>query len=357
MDFEPTDDRRMLSDSLGRYLAENYPIEHRNRVAYEAPFHDPQKWAELAELGVLHALVPEEAGGFGGAGFDVMTVFEALGRALCPEPVLPALLAARVLMRAGADLEPLMSGARRYALACGEPAAPYDVAGTEAEATRGAGGWTLTGRKSVVYGAQTADAVLVVARTGEALGVFEVETDAADLTAYGLIDGGGAADLFLDKAPARLVLENAADALAEALDFGRLALSAEAVGAMDAAEDMMLGYMRQRRQFGRPIGSFQALQHRAVEMATEIEQARSMTILAASKMGTSERARTVAMCKNLIGRTVQLVAEETVQMQGGIAMTWEYPASHYAKRLAMIDAQLGDADWHLARVMEGLQAA
>ncbi|MGB3556342.1 MAG: acyl-CoA dehydrogenase [Jannaschia sp.] len=357
MDFERTDDRRMLADSLDRWLADSYPMEHRNSVAYRAPFHDPEKWAGLAELGILHALVPEDRGGFGGAGFDLVTVFESLGRALCPEPVLPALLAARILMATDGDLSPLLEGTTRYAFAWGEPEAPYDIDAIETEAVKSGGGWTLSGRKSVVYGAQVADRILILARTGDTLSVFEVEAGSVEHTDYGLIDGGGAADLFLDATPATLVLEDAGDAVRDALDHGRLALCAEAVGAMDAAKDMMLDYMRQRKQFGKAIGTFQALQHRAVEMVTEIEQARSMTILAASRMGTEEQSRTVSMAKNLIGRTTQLVAEESVQMQGGIAMTWEYPASHYAKRLTMIDTQLGDADWHLQRVMAGLQAA
>lgn len=357
MDFEKSDDRRMLADSLDRWLADAYPPEHRNRVAYAAPFHDPAKWDELAGLGILHALAPEDRGGFGGAGFDVLTVFESLGRALCPEPVLPALLATRILMAADAGLEPLLTGTARYALACGEPDAPWDVEAIETRAARDGEGWTLTGRKSVVYGAPAADAILVVARDGDALSVFELAADAVRRADYGLIDGGGASDLFLDATPARRVLPDAIDTVRDALDWGRLALCAEAVGAMDAARDMMLDYLRTRRQFGRAIGSFQALQHRAVEMAIEIEQARSLAILAASRMDAPERSRTMSMAKSLIGRVAQRVAEESVQMQGGIAMTWEYPASHYAKRLTMLDAQFGDADWHLARVMEGLRAA
>ena len=357
MDFEPSDDRRMLADSLGRWLADAYPVSHRNAVAYAAPFHDPARWAGLAELGVLHALVPEARGGFGGAGFDVLTVFEALGRALCPEPVLPALLAARVLMAAGADLEPLMAGEVRYALAAGEPEAPWDLGATQADAARDGEGWRLTGRKSVVYGGPAAHRILVVARDGDALSVFEVEAGDAGRSDYGLIDGGGASDLFLEGTAARLVLPDAGGDVEDALDWGRLALCAEAVGAMDAAKEMTIDYLRTRKQFGRPIGSFQALQHRAVELVAQIEQARSITILAASAMGAPEQSRSVSMAKNLVGRATQLAAEESVQMQGGIAMTWEYPGSHYAKRLTMIDAQLGDADFHLARVMSALQAA
>ena len=353
MDFEPTDDRRMLADTLDRWLARACPIARRNAVAYAPPFHDPALWSELAGLGILHALVPEASGGYGGAGFDVATVFERLGRALCPEPVLPALLAARVLMAAGADLAPLLSGERRLALAMDEPEAPWEAGATAAHAEPDGDGWRLTGRKAVVYGGPAADAVLVVARHGEGVAAFEVAAADAGRADHGLIDGGGASDLFLDAAPARLLLADAGGAVEDALDWGRLALCAEAVGAMDVARDTMLEHMRTRRQFGRAIGTFQALRHRAVDVAMQVEQARSLSILAAARMGTPAQARTVSMAKSLVGRVAQRVADESVQMQGGIAMTWEHPASHYAKRLTMIDAQLGDCDVHLARVMAG----
>ncbi len=350
MDFEPTEDRRMLSDSLNRYLADRYGIEHRNRVAYTAPFHDPDKWAELVELGVIYALVPEDLGGFGGAGFDIVTVFEALGRALCPEPVLPQLLAARLLMAAAADLEPLLGGIR-YAVGIGEIDAPYDAGDIATEAQQAKEGWTLGGRKSVIYGGGVAERMLIAARHGGGIGLFETEAGRANVTAYGMIDGGGAAELFLDDTPATLLLEDAADALLDALDAGALALCAEAVGAMDVTKDAILDYLKTRKQFGTPIGKFQALQHRMVDLVTEIEQARSITILAAAKMGTPDQSRTVSMAKNLIGRTAKLVAEEAIQLQGGIAMTWDYASSHYSKRLVMIDHQLGDTDHHLHRVM------
>jgi alkylation response protein AidB-like acyl-CoA dehydrogenase len=358
MNFEPTDDRRMLADSLNRFLADRYGWEHRLKVAYEAPYHDPRLWDELAELGVLAALVPEEQGGYGGAGFDIATVFEALGRALCPEPVLPQLLAARLLIAAGADPEPLVAGTR-YAVGLGEIEAPYDADAIATEARRTGEEWHLSGRKSVVYGAQTAERLLIVARGEESggLSLHEAAADAVEVRPYGMIDGGGAAELFVDRTPARLLLDGADAAVQDALDWGALALCAEAVGAMDVTKDTLLGYLKERKQFGRAIGQFQVLQHRMVDLVAEIEQARSITILAASRMGTTEQSRTVSMAKSLIGRTARLVSEETIQMHGGIAMTWEYPASHYAKRLVMIDHQLGDTDFHLERVMAAHQAA
>jgi alkylation response protein AidB-like acyl-CoA dehydrogenase len=357
MQFEMTEDRRMLAESLGRYLADKYDWETRAKIAYEPPWHSPERWSELVALGVFYAFASEESGGLGGSGFDITSVFEVLGRTICPEPVLPALMAARLLDAAGVELEPLLSGETRYAVATGEIDAPYDLAATTTQARRSNGSWTLEGRKSVVYGGQVADRFLVAARNGEALSVLEVESAAVVVTPYGMIDGGGAAEVFFEGAPARLLIEDGRRFLTDALDAGALALSAEAVGAADATFAATLDYLRTRKQFGRPIGSFQALQHRMVDLKAEIEQARSITILAASRMGTEEQSRTVSMAKNLVGRTAKLVAEEAIQLHGGIAMTWEYPISHYAKRLVMIDHQLGDMDWHLERVMAAYREA
>ena len=357
MDFDLTEDRRMLSEMLTRYLTDQYPIEHRNEVAYTTPFHDPAKWSEMAELGVLFPFAPEEAGGFGGEGFDVTVVFEALGRGLCPEPILPAVMASWLLRAAEADQSELLAGSIHYGVAIGELDAPYALEEITTTASASGDAYAISGRKSSIYGGNIAEVFLVAARHGGGIGLFEVKAANAEVTGYGLIDGGGAAELFLDNTPARLVMSDAAKALQDTLDIGALALCAEAVGLMDVTKDTLLDYLRTRKQFGQTIGSFQALQHRAVDMVTEIEQARSITIFAASRIGESDQSRSVSMAKNLIGRTAKLVAEETIQMHGGIAMTWEYSASHYAKRLIMLDHQLGDTDYHLERVMAGITAA
>ncbi|MBR9762045.1 MAG: acyl-CoA dehydrogenase [Rhodobacteraceae bacterium] len=351
MDFDLTEDRQMLSDSLTRYLREKYPFEARNKAAYEAPYHSQSHWEALSELGALYALAPEEAGGFGGSGFDISVVFEALGGVLCPEPVLGALMASRLLVAAGVDQEALLSGAEKYAVATGEIDAWYglDAIGTQAKAS--GDGHTLSGRKSVVYGGQVADQLLVAAQLDGNVALFQVAATDASVTGYGMIDGGGAAEVVLEDAPGTLLLADAAGALADAANAGIVALCAEAVGAMDVLQQMTVEYLRTRKQFGVAIGKFQALQHRAVDMLTEIEQARSITIKAAAELGGPQAARYASMAKNLIGRAGRLVAEEAIQMHGGIAMTWEYPGSHYAKRLVMIDAQLGDTDYHLSRVM------
>lgn len=345
MNFAQSDDRRMLSDTLRRYLAEAYGIAHRNDVAYTAPFHDPGKWQELADLGLFHALVPEAQGGMGGHGFDIVTIFEELGRALCPEPVLGQVMAASLLD----DAEALMTGAR-HALAVGETDAPYDLHTIAMTAANG----RLTGRKTVVYGAPCADILLVAARHGEGIGLFQVPASAVEISGYAMIDGGPAGEVFFDATPGQLVMADAEDALQTALDRGALALCAEALGAMDVVQAMLVDYLKTRKQFGQPLGAFQALQHRAIDLAIEIEQARSIVILAASADGTAAFPKRAAQAKHLVGKIARQVSEEAIQMHGGIGITWEYPLSHYAKRLVMIDHQLGDSDWHLERLMADL---
>jgi alkylation response protein AidB-like acyl-CoA dehydrogenase len=348
MDFTISDDRRMLAETLRRYLSAQYPMAHRNRVAYAAPFHDPAQWAGLAELGLFHALAPEDRGGIGGTGFDVAVVFEELGRALCPEPVLGQLMAIRLTLAAGGDPAPLLSGETRAAVALDESGAAWDLDALGTEAADG----RLTGRKTVVYGGAGADRLLVAA-AGPSL--WEVAAADAEVAGYGMIDGGPAAEVFLDRAPARCLIPEARAALEEARDWAALALSAEALGAMEATFATLTDYLGTRQQFGQPIGAFQALQHRAVDLAIEIEQARSIVILAASAMDGPDRAKRVSQAKHLVGRIARQVAEEAIQMHGGIAMTWEYPVSHYAKRLVMIDHQMGDSDWHLERLMGMLE--
>ncbi|MGI6245889.1 MAG: acyl-CoA dehydrogenase family protein [Pseudochelatococcus sp.] len=352
MNFDLTEDRRMLADTLTRYLSDNYAIKARNEIAYAAPFHDPAGWRRMAELGIVGGLVPEEAGGLGGAGFDIVVVFEVLGRHLCPEPFLGALLASRLLSAAGEDQSALIDGSCRYAVGLDEIDAPYGLEGMRAGAWRDGDGYRVSGRKCAAYGANDADVLLVAALLEGKPALFRVENAATRVVGYGMIDGGGAAEILLDESPATLLIADAGEAVDGAVQAGQLALCAEAVGAMGAAYDLLLDYLGTRRQFGTTIGSFQAIQHRTVDLLTEIEQARSITIAAAAELDGPRGALTVAMAKNLIGRAARLVAEETIQLQGGIAMTWEYAAAHYAKRLVMLDHQLGDTDHCLGVVMD-----
>ncbi|MFA7438279.1 acyl-CoA dehydrogenase family protein [Castellaniella sp.] len=373
MNFELTEDRRMLADSLGRYLREQYTFETRQQIAASAQGYSRQHWQALAELGVIGALFSDAHGGYGGSGFDLAVVFEELGRALVVEPFLPTVLAGRLLAEAGAPahlalVNRLIEGQEIVAFAHGEPQAPLDAVHVCTRATRAGEHWVLTGQKAVVWHAEAASAFVISARTcGQpedhgGLSLFLVPADAAGLSmrGYPLIDGGRAAELSFDQVRLRsdALLGRAGGAwpaIERALGAGLVALCAEALGAMDTTRQMTLDYLRQRQQFGQPLGRFQALQHRMVELLLEIEQARSAVIRAAAALDDEDaqaREQALSMAKYTIGQAGCLVAEEAIQLHGGIGMTWELPLSHYAKRLIMIDHQLGDADFHLQRYID-----
>lgn len=357
MDFNLSEDHQMLSDTLRRYLSDNYMIEARNRHATTAPYHSPEIWTGLADLGTIGAFVTEEQGGFGGSAEDVSVIFEELGRALCAEPMLGTLMGLRLLAGLGRDdlVAPVIAGETRCALAVFEPQVSCDLSHIETTARPDGDSWRLKGRKSAVYGAPGADHVLIVARIGKGLGLFLA--DKPELIAAATVDGGGIADIVLDEHLAECLSDDCADRVEDALDLGRIALCAEAVGAMAHLIDLTVDYLKQRKQFGRAIGTFQALQHRVVDMIVELEQCRSITIAAVAAYGTPDQARRVSMAKNLVGRMGRLISEEAIQMHGGIGMTWEYAGSHYAKRLVMIDHQLGDSGDHALRMIRLGKAA
>ena len=357
MDFSLSEDHQILSDSLRRYLAQNCDIETRNRAAYTAPYHLPELWKGLADLGVIGAFVREDQGGFGGGAEDVSVVFEELGLALCSEPVLGALLGVRLLAALGQTelAGRVIEGDARAAVAVFEPEVTLELSQLSAQAQKDDAHWRLSGVKSAIYGGPGADHILVAARTWDGIGLFRV--DAPDLVCAAMIDGGGIADLVMDDLPAECLSTDCADDIAEALDLGRIALCAEAVGAMTRLVDQTIDYLQQRNQFGRPLASFQALQHRVVDMLVDLEQCRSITISAVARFGTPGQAKHVAMAKHLIGRMGSKIAEEAIQLHGGIGMTWEYPGAHYAKRLVMIDHQLGDRHDHILQLALGQASA
>ena len=381
MNFQHTEDRRMLADSLNRYLSENNSIERRHQSGEGTLGYSTSLYAGLAELGAIGALFPEEAGGFGGSGFDVSLVFECLGRNLAVEPVLGALVVGQALIAAGSDaqraqLEGIVSGGTVAALAHDEPGSHYElshVATTATKtATRAANGWVLNGAKAVVPVGDSADLLLVSARTSGAaqdadgISLFLVPGTAAGLSkrGNGRIDGGRTAELTLAnvavEADALLGTEGQGLAVLERISgYALLALASESLGAMDVAKDQTLEYLRTRKQFGVPIGSFQALQHRMADLLLEVEQARSAVINSAAAVDDTDRLareKALSAAKYSVGRIGTLVAEESIQMHGGIGMTWELPLSHYAKRLVMIDHQFGDEDHHLARFIALSQA-
>lgn len=372
MNFEHTEERRMLQDTLARYLNDQYAFETRDEIAQSAAGYSATHWQQLAEMGIVAALFDEDHGGFGGSGFDITVVFEELGRKLVVEPVLGTLMAGQTLAAAGSEqqqnrLEQLISGEIKTAFAHGEPDSFFAMSHVATRAENQADGWQLNGAKAVVMQAEAADMFVISARTSGAdtdqqgLSLFVVPADAAGLSlrGYTLTDGGRAAELSLNDvtlaADALLGQQDQAFAVIEqALGAGVLALCAESLGAMEAAKEATLEYLRTRKQFGIPIGSFQALQHRMGDVLLEIEQARSAVIRAAAAFDGDDRLareRALSAAKYTIGRVGTLVAEEAIQLHGGIGMTWELPLAHYAKRLVMIDHQLGDTDFHLQRYM------
>jgi alkylation response protein AidB-like acyl-CoA dehydrogenase len=369
MNFQHTEDRRMLADTLNRFVSEQYGFETRDRIARSAQGYSSELWSRFAELGVIGALFDEADGGFGGGGFDIAVVFESLGSGLVVEPFLDTLIVGRAIARSGdeaqkAVLGDLIDGSRIVALAHGEPDSHYELSRVTTRAQRSGDAWQLNGAKAVVQHGEHASLFLVSARTSgdddDEAGVtlFLVPRDAAGVSVRGYprIDGGRAAEVTFDNVTldddALLGTAGAGFATLEyAVGCGVLALCSEAVGAMDVAKDYTLEYLRTRKQFGVPIGSFQALQHRMADLLLEIEQARSAVINAAAALGAErrQRERAVSAAKYSIGRIGTRVAEECIQLHGGIGMTWELPLAHYAKRLVMIDHQLGDEDHHLER--------
>ncbi|MGQ4876961.1 acyl-CoA dehydrogenase family protein [Billgrantia sp. LNSP4103-1] len=363
MDFSYSDEQRMLADTLERLVVDQEALPPGQRGCL---------WRTFAELGLLHLPFNMQVGGLGGDGVDVMVVMQALGQGLMREPFLAGLLMPGHLLvnLAGEEqrehwLTPLMTGELRLALAWQETEARYDAHDIATRAVRRPDGWLLTGAKQVVLAAATAETLLVTARVEDgSLGVFLVPAGSAGLKRrdYRTLDDREASDVQLDSVAlphnARLG-DDASEALDATLAWGRAALCAEAVGAMQAACGQTLEYLKERRQFGQPLASFQVLQHRMVDMHLNLEQARSMAILAATSLErpAAERDYRIAAAKTYVGEAARFVAEQAIQLHGAMGMTEECRVSRYAKRLVAFDHYLGDVDHHLEYVSERLPAA
>lgn len=363
MDFTLSDERRMLVDTLDRLLRDRYSLVHRGKAASAAPGHDPAIWRALAETGVIGALFAERDGGFGGDPFDIVAVFETAGKALLAEPLLSTLMAGRMLAVAkAAMLERVIAGDTIVAFAHDEPDVTIgDVPQVTTARRSTGGGWVLEGRKTVVHGAEAADTLLVSAACEDgstALLLVPASSAGVSLRGYATHDGMRAADVRLagvelPEAAALLSGAAAADAVRDATNAGVLALCAEALGIMGTLIAMTREYLATRIQFGAPIGRNQALQHRMADLLIEAEQARSAVIIAAAALqNEANPAKAIHAAKYTIGVAGELIGEEAIQLHGGIGMTEEFALSHFAKRLILIDQQLGDADHHLARYAE-----
>ena len=376
MDLQYTPEQHQLRESVERFVREAYDFSHRRRVAASELGHDADCWRRYADFGWLAIPFSEAEGGIGGDAVDTGIVMEGVGRGLLLEPYLASVvLGGGLLSLIGSEtqkaewLQPMMAGELRLALAYAEPGSRYDPFHIAATARQEGGVWRLDGTKALVYGGDCAEALVVIARSAGAPGersglqAFVVDADAPGLsrTAYAMHDGQRAADLRLDgvtvDASRRLVPADGTevgDALERVVDHGIAALAAEAVGALAVLVDTTLDYLKTRQQFGRPIGTNQALQHRMVDMTIALDEARSMALYAALMLREADvpaRRRALSAAKMEIDRTARLVGQEAVQMHGAMGVTEELAVGHYFKRLSMIRLGFGDADWHAERYM------
>ena len=373
MDFDLSDEQRMLQDSVQRLLAEHCSFEQRQAQLAEPAGHSRALWMQLAELGLLGLPFAEADGGFGGGAVDTFIVMESIGRALAPVPYLATVVLCGGLLRAAASpvqraalVPAIAAGESTLAFAHSETQARYDLADVATAAHRQGGGWVLNGKKRFVLGGDSAQRLIVSARIrGErserdGIALFLVDAGAPGLTrrGYRTQDHGRAADLQLNSvhvgADALIGEAGAAlGAIEQAVDGAIAALCAEAVGAMAYAHELTVDYLKVRKQFGVAIGSFQALQHRAVDMLVATEQARSMALYATmmcAEPDAAERQRAISAAKVQVNKSARFVGQEAVQLHGGIGMTEECQVGHYLRRLTMIEMMFGDTGHHLRRL-------
>ncbi len=356
MEFDFSEEQRALADTVRRFVERDYGFERRRAIVAGADGWSRDAWRTLAEIGVTAINVPEPQGGLGYGAIEAGLVAATLGPALSLEPfIAAAVVAPTALCRAG---DTGFAGEWLPRIAAGEAIVVLadDAAGHGAPtANPGSGDWRLDGRIAAVSHAGAADLLLVPAPLPDGKpGLFAVEATASGLIrhAYPTLDGHRAADIELSGAIARRVGGDAAEAIAAARDAGLCALCWEAVGILDAAIAATAEYLRTRRQFGQPIGRFQALQHRMADMLLHAEQARSMSYLAAAHCADEDRMqrqRVLSAAKVTVGQACRFVAQAMVQLHGGMGMTDELIVSHWFKRLTAIEMSAGDSDYHLMR--------
>jgi len=372
VNFELSDEQKLLQDSVARFVQDNYDLEKRTKlVATKQGFSDDH-WKTMAELGWLSLPFAEAQGGFGGNQIDTMVVMEQLGKGLVLEPFFASVvLGAAVLKRAADDaqlstLAPgVIDGSSQLTLAYAEEQARFDLHDVVTTARRDGDGFVLNGQKSMVANAATATHLIVSARTsggqideqGISLFLVEAGADGLSVDSFPTVDGLRASEVRLEN------VRVGADALIGELDRGFpvlnaaandaiLALAAEAVGCMEVLYKDTVAYTQEREQFDHPLSDFQVLQHRMVEMFMEYEQCRSLlyrATLEAAQGDTAEAQRAVHALKHMVGKTGIFIGENAVQLHGGMGMTEELRIGHYFKRLLVIDAQFGNADYHLQK--------
>jgi pimeloyl-CoA dehydrogenase small subunit len=374
MDFAFTSEQDMLRDTVARLIREQYDFETRRKVAKTEAGWRPAMWAQFAELGLLGASFPEADGGFGGGPIEAMIISEEFGKGLVIEPYLQAVIIGGGFLRHGGsaaqkeeNLPALIGGERIYAFGYSEPTSRFDLNDVSTTAKKDGKGFTLNGHKAVVIGAPFASHLIVTARTSggqrdtSGITIFLVPKNAKGVSTrdYPTVDGLRASEVYLEN------VSVGADAVIGEVDGGLplvekvvdeaiAALCAEAVGCFKVLNEATLQYSKTRKQFGQPIGNFQVLQHRMVDMFMAGEQSISMTYMVTLKLEEADRQRKLAAsgAKVQIGKAGKLISQEAVQIHGGMGMTDELNVGHFFKRITMIESQFGNTDWHLRRYTE-----
>jgi len=369
MDFAFSEEQQLFGDALRKLFENEYSADRRRAIVDSEESYSGDVWGHFAEMGLFGLPFAEDVGGFGGNASDVLVVCLELGRSLSLEPfVASVVLGGGAVRLAGSPeqqqslLAGVVSGERKLAAAFLEPHARYDLADVDTEASAQDGGHRLTGRKAVVLGGDCADTFIVSARASGSdggLSLFAVDAAAPGVSVrgYKLVDGRGAAEVEFEDVelgPDALLGEagSALPVIEQVADLGAAALCAEAIGAIEMINEMTLEYLKTRQQFGRPIGSFQVLQHRMVDLYLELEHAKSLVFVASAMAdgdNADARAKAVSAAKNYIGDKGRDIAKDAVQMHGGMGVTREYALGDYVKRVLVADMLFGDADHHLER--------
>jgi hypothetical protein len=365
MDFDFSDDQEQLRDAVRKWVDKGYDFERRRGIVKTGGF-DRGAYNELAELGLAGLYVSEADGGLGMGPVEGMVVMEELGRGIVLEPMAQTLITSGVIgAYGGADvkaawLPKIAAGEALVVLAQQERGARYRLDLCNTAATQTGSAWTVTGTKSVVPAGDQADAFLVPATVNGQIALFVVERSASGVTTqgYGTQDGGRAAELTMQNAPATLVTTDGLAALEHAVDIGIAAVCAEAVGVMDKTVAVTAEYLNTRKQFGVAIASFQALRHRMADMKMQLELARSMSYYASLKLNApaAERRRALSRAKVQLGQSMRYVGQQAVQLHGGIGVTDEYIVSHYFKKLTQLEMTFGDTLHHLGEVSARMES-
>lgn len=372
MDFSFSEEQGLLQDSVQRFIQNDYAFDARQKLIKSEDGFSRENWASFAELGWLALPFSEESGGFGGTAVETMIIMEEFGKGLVVEPYVTTVIMAGSIIEAGGSAEQkegvlteIMTGTKLAALAYVEPQARFNLADVTTSAQASGDGFTINGFKGVVLGGPSADVLVVPARTsgdqqdtaGITLFLIDASAKGVSRRNYPTIDGQQASELTLENVsvPASAVLgevDQGLPMLEAAIDKAILAVGAEAVGAMEVLYKTTVEYCKTRQQFGQPIGKFQVLQHRMVDMFMEHEQAKSLLYMAALRMSEDdpiEARKAVSALKVQVGKGGRFVGQNAIQLHGGMGMTDELNVGHYFKRLTAIETLFGNADHHLKK--------